>query len=63
MPESESAIINALWEAQRKGFPRPLRGAIQAARQSGMTDTQIADELGTTPDRVAALVVEQNSPA
>ncbi len=63
MAESESTIINALWEAHRKGFPRPLRGAIQAARQSGMTDTQIAEELGTTPTEVVVLAEEQHGPA
>jgi hypothetical protein len=63
MAESESTIINALWKAHRKGFPRPLRGAIKAARKNGMTDAQIAGELGTTPTEVAALAGEQNGPA
>lgn len=52
---SESDIINALWDADRKGFPRPLRQAIQAARSYGLTDEQIAGELMTTPEKVDEL--------
>jgi hypothetical protein len=59
MAESESKIINALWDADRKGESRALRGAIDAARKYGMTDDQIAGELGTTPDEVDRLAREQ----
>jgi hypothetical protein len=52
--KSDSDIINALWEADRQGYPRPLRYAIWAARVSKMTDRQIAAELVTTPEDVAA---------
>jgi hypothetical protein len=53
--KSESQIINALWEADRKGYPRPLREAIHAARDYGLTDEQIAAELMTTPERVVEM--------
>jgi hypothetical protein len=51
---SESGIINALWDADRKGNRLPLRAASRAARKYGMTDEQIAGELMTTTDDVVA---------
>jgi hypothetical protein len=43
------------WEADRKGYPRPLRLAIRAAREYGLRDDQIAGELMTTPEKVDEL--------
>jgi hypothetical protein len=53
--QSESEVINALWDADRKGFNRPLRAAIADARAHRLTDKQIAAELKTTPEKVAEL--------
>jgi hypothetical protein len=53
--KSDCGLINALWDADRKGYGRPLREAIKAAREYGMTDEQIAGELKTTTKKVAAL--------
>jgi hypothetical protein len=53
--QSEHEIINALWHAHRKGSSRPLREAIHAARDYGLTDAQIAAELLTTAEEVAKL--------
>jgi hypothetical protein len=55
MAESESGIISALWDADRKGHHGPLREAIRAARDYGLTDEQIAGELMTTTDKVVEL--------
>jgi hypothetical protein len=52
---NESDIINALWAADHKGYPRPLRLAIRAAREYGLKDDQIAGELMTTPEKVDEL--------
>ena len=55
---SESDVINALWAANRTGETRPLRAAIRAARDWGMTYEQIAGELMTTTEDVAARATE-----
>jgi hypothetical protein len=60
--QSESGIINALWDADRKGDRHPLRAAIRAARESGMSDEQIAGELMTSTDEVIARATEVERP-
>jgi hypothetical protein len=60
--QSESGMINALWDADRKGDRRPLRAAIRAAREYGMSDEQIAGELMTTTDEVIARATEVERP-
>jgi hypothetical protein len=55
-------MINALWDADRKGDRRPLRAAIRAAREYGMSDEQIAGELMTTTDEVIARATEVERP-
>jgi hypothetical protein len=59
---SGSAIVNALWEADRNGDRHPLRTAIRAAREYGMTLEQIAEELMTTVDDVVARATEVERP-
>ena len=56
-------MINALWDADRKGDRRPLRAAIRAARDYGMSAEQIAGELMTTKDDVIARATEIERPA
>jgi hypothetical protein len=56
--QNEAEIINALWDADHKGFNRPLRKAIMAARSGGLTNGQIAAELKTTPDKLAELTAQ-----
>jgi hypothetical protein len=53
---SESQIINALWAADRKGYSRPLRLAVEAARDFGLSDEQIAAELKTTSDKIGDIM-------
>jgi hypothetical protein len=60
--QSESAIINALWGADRNGNRHPLRAAIRAAREYGMTVEQIAEELMTSVDEVVARATEVERP-
>ena len=61
--QSESGgIINALWEADRNGDRHPLRAAIRAARDYGMTDHEIAGELNTTIEEVGARATEVERP-
>jgi hypothetical protein len=55
---SDVGVINALWDADRKGYSRPLREAVKAAREFGMTDEQIAGELMTKVAKVAELAAE-----
>jgi hypothetical protein len=61
--QGDSGVINALWDADRKGDRHPLRAAIRAARDFGMTDEQIAGELMTTTDEVVARATEIERPA
>jgi hypothetical protein len=59
----ESGVINALWDADRKGDRHPLRAAIRAAREYGMTYEQIARELNiTATDEVIARGTEIERP-
>jgi hypothetical protein len=60
--QSESGIINALWDADRKGDRHPLRAAIRAAREYGVSDEQIAGELMTSTDEVIAPATEVERP-
>jgi hypothetical protein len=60
--QSESGVINALWDADRKGDRHPLRAAIRAARDYGMSDEQIAGELMTSTDEVIARATEVERP-
>ena len=55
MGDCESEILNALWNADRNGRRAPLREAVRAARDYGLTDEQIAGELMTTTDKVVEL--------
>jgi hypothetical protein len=55
---SEADVINVLWAASWKGERRPLRAAIKAARDWGMTYEQIAGELKMTTEDVEARATE-----
>jgi hypothetical protein len=61
--QSDHEIINALWDAHRKGSSRPLREAIHAARDYGLTDAQIAAELLTTAEEVGRLAHKRSGEA